>query len=54
MILAHEQNITERYFLFSSGSNGEGKNEFVSQFSYLQPYLYVCIHTLRTHINTRK
>ena len=31
MILAHEQDITERYFFFSKGSNGADKNEFVSQ-----------------------
>ena len=29
MILAHEQDDTERYFFFSLGSNGAGENEFV-------------------------
>ena len=40
MILAHEQ-VGTRYFFFSYGSNGAGKNEFVSQFTYLQPHFYV-------------
>ena len=40
MILAHEEVITE-YFFFSQGSNGVGKNEFVSQFTYLQPHFYI-------------
>ena len=35
MYLAHEQDITEIYFFFSQGSNGAGKNEFVSQYSCL-------------------
>ena len=25
---------TERYFFFSKGSNGAGKNEFICQFTY--------------------
>ena len=29
MILGYEQDDTKRYFFFSSGSNGAGKNEFV-------------------------
>ena len=33
--------ITERYFLLSEGVNGTGKIEFVSQFTSLQPQLYV-------------
>ena len=37
MFLAHEQDVTERYFFFSQGSNGAGKNEFVSQYSCLHP-----------------
>ena len=54
MILAHEQDVTKKYFLFSCDSNGGGKNEFVSQLTYLQPHLYVKIHMPRTHISTRK
>ena len=38
MFLAHEQGITERYFLFSRGSNGASKNEFVCQYTCLQPH----------------
>ena len=56
MILAHEQDNTERYFFFSfksskrlKGSNGAGKNEFIFQFTCLQPHFYI-----RTHISTRK
>ena len=41
MILAHEQVVTGRYFFFSEGSNGAGRNEFVSHFTYLQPHFYV-------------
>ena len=41
MILAHEQNFTERYFFFSEGLNNAGKNQFVSQFTCLQPHSYV-------------
>ena len=40
MILAHEQVVIE-YFFFSQGSNGLVKNEFVFQFSYLQPHFHV-------------
>ena len=40
MILTHEEVVTE-YFFFSKGSDGAGKNEFVSQFTYLQPHFYV-------------
>ena len=29
MILAHQQDDTERYFFFSQGSIGAGKNKFV-------------------------
>ena len=36
MILAYEQDVRERYFLFSQGSNGADKNEFC-----LQPSLFV-------------
>ena len=54
MILAHEQDDTERYFFFSQGSNGAGKNWFVSQFTCLQPHLYIKIHEPHTHIGTRK
>ena len=36
------------------GSNGAGKNEFVSQFTCLQPHLYAKIHVPHTHIGTRK
>ena len=48
MILAHEQGITERYFFFSQGLNGSGKNEFVSQFTCLQPHLYVKYKNIST------
>ena len=41
MILAHEQVVTEWYFFFSLGSNGAGGNEFVFQFTYLQPHFYI-------------
>ena len=41
MILAHEQDVTERYFFFSLGSNGAGKSGFVSQFTCVEPLLYV-------------
>ena len=41
MILVHEQDDTERYFFFSQGSNGAGKNEFVFQFTCSQPHLYI-------------
>ena len=41
MFLAYEQDVTERYFFFSQGSNGAGKNEFVSQYTCLQPHLSV-------------
>ena len=41
MILAHEQDITEWYFFFCYGSNAADKNEFVSQFTCLQPHFYV-------------
>ena len=54
MILAHEQNVAERYFFFSWGSNVGGKNEFVSQFTCLYPHLYVQIYAPHTHISTRK
>ena len=30
------------------------QNEFVSQFTCSQPYLYLKIHAPRTHINTRE
>ena len=33
MFLAHEQDVTERYFFFSQGSNGAGKNKFLSQYT---------------------
>ena len=52
MILAHEQDDTEIYFIFSSGSNGAGKNQFVFQFAWLQPHLYIKIHAPHTHIST--
>ena len=38
---AHEQDVTERYFFFSQGSNGAGKNEFVSQYSCLHPHFSI-------------
>ena len=41
MFLAHEQDVTERYFFFSQGLNGAGKNEFVSQYICLQPHFSV-------------
>ena len=34
-----EQDVTERYLFFSEGSNGAGKNEFISQFTCLQHHL---------------
>ena len=54
MILTHEQDDKERYFFFSQGSNGVGKNEFVFQFTCLQPHLYIKTHVPNTHISTRK
>ena len=54
MILTHEQDDTERYFFFSQGSNGVGKNEFVFQFTCLQSHLYMKIHAPCTHISTKK
>ena len=54
MILSHEQDDTEKYFFFSQGSNGPGKNEFVFQFTCLQPHLYIKVHAPHTHISTRK
>ena len=53
MILPNEQDITGRCFVFSWGSNGVGKNEFASQFICFLSHLYVKIHMLRTHINTK-
>ena len=63
MILTHEEVVTEWYFLY--GSNGTGKNEFVSQFTCLQLHFYVklkdgniiiinnyCVS--HKHISTRK
>ena len=42
MFLAHEQDIAERYFFFSQGSNGTDKNELVSsQYTCLQPHFSV-------------
>ena len=35
MILTYEQ-----YLFFSEDSNGAGKNEFISQFTYLQHHFY--------------
>ena len=54
MTLAHEQDDTERYFFFSQGSNGAGKNRFVFQFTCSQPHFYIKIHAPRTHISTKK
>ena len=54
MILAHEKDNTERYFFFSQSSNGAGKNQFVFQFTCLQPHFYIKIHAPGTHISTRK
>ena len=51
MILAHEQDVTERYFFFSLGSNGAGKNEFVSQFAYSQKASFVCKNTHATYLH---
>ena len=39
MILAKEQDDTERYFFFAEGSNGANKNELIFQFTSLQPHL---------------
>ena len=37
-----EPDVTERYFFFSQDLNGRAnKNEYVSQFTRLQPHLYV-------------
>ena len=33
MFLSHEQDVTEKYFFFSQGSNSADKNEFVSQYT---------------------
>ena len=41
MFLVHEQDITERYFFFSQGSNGAGKNEFISHCTCLQPHFSI-------------
>ena len=49
-----KEGLAERYFFFSWGSHGAGKNEFVSQFTCSQPHLYVKIHVTHTHISTRK
>ena len=54
MILAHEQDNTERYFFLYQNSNGADKNEFIFQFTCLQPHLYVKIHMPCTYISTRK
>ena len=51
MILAHEQDVTERYFFFSQGTNSVCKNEFVFQFTCLQPHYYTKIHAPSTHIS---
>ena len=54
MTLAYELDDTERYLFFSSGSNGAGKNEFVFQFTCLQPHFYIKIHAPGIHISTKK
>ena len=54
MILAHEQDNTEKYFFLYQNSNGADKNEFIFQFTCLQPHLYVKIHMPRTYISTRE
>ena len=54
MILAPEQDHAGRYFFYSSGSNGAGKNEFAFQFTCLQFYLCIKIHVRHTHITTSK
>ena len=41
MILAHVEVVAESYFFFSQGSNGAGKNEFISQFTCLLSHFYV-------------
>ena len=41
MFLSHAQDITGRYFFFSQGSNGAGKNEFISQYTYLEAHFSV-------------
>ena len=41
MFLTHEQDAVERYFLFSQGSNGAGKNEFISQYACLRPHFSI-------------
>ena len=41
MFVAHEEDVTERYFFFSQGLNGAGRNEFVSQDTCLQPHFCV-------------
>ena len=38
MVLSHQQAVTEWYFFFSQGLNGAGKNELVSQCTYLQSH----------------
>ena len=42
----------QKDYFFSYGSNDADKNEFVFQFTCLQPHLYVKIHTPRTHISS--
>ena len=41
MFFAREQDLTKKYFLFSKDSNGAGKNEFVSQYTFLQSHFFV-------------
>ena len=44
-----EQDVTERYFFFSEGSSGAGKNEFVSQFTC---YSLICMQKYTQHVLT--
>ena len=41
MFPTNEQDVTERYFFSSQGSNGAGKNEFASQYNCIQPHFSV-------------
>ena len=65
MFLTHEQNVTKRYFFFSHGSNCTSKNEFVFQYTCLQPQFSLSnikneneinnnYHVPHTHISNRK
>ena len=41
MFVAHGQDVTERHLFFSQLSNAAGKNEFISQWTCLEPHFSV-------------